>query len=192
MSPTSAPGVTARLILVRHGRASSGWDSHPDPDLDDVGRAQADAASEALVGLGPLALHTSPLRRCRQTALPLARHWDASAIVDPYVTELPSPEGVPMTERGAWLRDAIEGTWSDLGPRFQQYRARLVAHVSSIERDTVIVSHFIAINALIGAATGDDRIVIASLDNCARTMFDARGGTLRLVEIGTEADTLIR
>jgi broad specificity phosphatase PhoE len=189
MSLTSA---TARLILVRHGRASSGWDSHPDPDLDDVGRAQANAASDALAAVGPLALRTSPLRRCRQTALPLARRWDARAIVDPYVTELPSPQGVPMPERGAWLRDAIQGHWSDLGPRLLAYRARLVAHVASIERDTVIVSHFIAINALIGAATDDDRIVIASLDNCSRTTFDARHGNLRLVETGTEADTLIR
>jgi len=184
--------ATARLILVRHGRASSGWDSHPDPDLDDVGRAQADAASDALAALGPLALHTSPLRRCRQTALPLARRWGVGAIVDPYVTELPSPEGVSMTERGAWLRNAIQGTWSGLDSRFHDYRTRLVEHVASIERDTVIVSHFIAINALIGAAIDDDRIVIASLDNCARTTFDARDGTLRLVEMGDEADTLIR
>ncbi len=33
--------MTVRLVLVRHGRAAAGWDTHPDPALDDVGRAQA-------------------------------------------------------------------------------------------------------------------------------------------------------
>ena len=27
----------ARLYLVRHGRATGGWDVDPDPGLDDVG-----------------------------------------------------------------------------------------------------------------------------------------------------------
>ena len=47
--------------------------------------------------------------------------------------------------------------------------------------------------AAIGAATGDDRVVIASLDNCSVTVIDvSEDGTLTLVETGGEADTLIR
>ena len=40
-----------RLWLVRHGRAAAGWNVDPDPDLDEVGREQADrvAAPLALV-----------------------------------------------------------------------------------------------------------------------------------------------
>ena len=53
-------------------------------------------------------------------------------------------------------------------------------------------SHFIAINAAIGAATGDDRLLVRSLDNCSVTIFDVVGGALQLVESGHEADTLIR
>jgi broad specificity phosphatase PhoE len=65
--------------------------------------------------------------------------------------------------------------------------------ISSVKEDTVVFSHFIAINAVIGAATGDDRVVIASLDNCSITVFDVPGdGTLSLVSTGGEADTLIR
>jgi hypothetical protein len=30
-----------RLHLVRHGRAAAGWDTDPDPGLDDIGRRQA-------------------------------------------------------------------------------------------------------------------------------------------------------
>ena len=58
---------------------------------------------------------------------------------------------------------------------------------------TVVFSHFIAINAVIGAATADDRVVIASLDNCSITVFDVSdSGEIRLVETGGQADTLIR
>ena len=53
-------------------------------------------------------------------------------------------------------------------------------------------SHFIAINVAIGAALGDDRLVIRSLDNCSVTVIEVTDGALRLVEGGHEADTLIR
>jgi broad specificity phosphatase PhoE len=56
----------------------------------------------------------------------------------------------------------------------------------------VIISHFVAINAAIGAATGDDRVVIRRLDNCSRTTIDVDDGRLVLIEGGAEADTLIR
>jgi broad specificity phosphatase PhoE len=65
--------------------------------------------------------------------------------------------------------------------------------VSGIREDTVIFSHFIAINAVIGAATGDDRVVIASLDNCSVSEFEVDStGRITLVRSGGEADTLIR
>ncbi len=59
--------------------------------------------------------------------------------------------------------------------------------------DTVVVSHFVAINAAIGAALGTDQIVIAALDNCSQTVIDVVDGRLVLVEQGFEApDTLVR
>jgi asparagine synthase (glutamine-hydrolysing) len=64
---------------------------------------------------------------------------------------------------------------------------------AEIDTDAVVFSHFIAINVVIGAATGDDRMVIASLDNCSVTTVtsDRRGG-FSIDHIGNEADTLIR
>jgi broad specificity phosphatase PhoE len=56
----------------------------------------------------------------------------------------------------------------------------------------VIFSHFVAINAVIGRATQNDAVMIASLDNCSVTTFDVSGGVLTLLETGGEADTLIR
>ena len=181
-----------RLYLVRHGRAAAGWNVDPDPGLDDLGVQQANAMADVLAPLGPLALVSSPLLRCQQTAGALAQRWSTSAVIEPAVAEIPSPHGVPMTERVEWLRITMSGTWSVLEPRYSAFRDGVVACLAAMTTDTVVSSHFIAINAAIGAACHDDRVVIRSLDNCSITIVDVVDGQLHLVEGGHEADTLIR
>lgn len=181
-----------RLYLVRHGRAAAGWDTDPDPGLDTVGQQQARSVAERLAALGPLHIETSPLQRCRETAVPLADRWRATVSVEPRIAEIPSPEGIAMADRVEWLRAAMRGTWGDLGVRYTAFRDGVAAALRSRSSDTVMFSHFVAINAAIGAATGDDRVVIRSLDNCSVTVIDVIDGELHLVEGGHEADTLIR
>lgn len=185
-------GGVVRLYLVRHGRAAAGWDDDPDPPLDDVGRRQADELASQLAPLGPLPMLVSPLRRCRETAVPLASAWGIDPVVEPAVAEIPSPPGVPMGERVAWLRQAMAGTWAELDPRYRSFRDGVVARLLDCGADTVVVSHFVAINAAIGAALGDDRVVIDRVDNCSVTVLEAVAGQLRLVARGRQADTLIR
>lgn len=181
-----------RLYLVRHGRAAAGWDRDPDPGLDALGQQQADAVAERLAPLGPVDLVASPLRRCQETSRPLAARWSATVTTEPLVAEIPSPEGYTMETRIEWLREAMRGTWGQLGPRYTDFRDAVVARLVASPADTVVFSHFIAINAAIGAALGDDRLVIRSLDNCSVTTMDVVDGRLVLVEGGHEADTLIR
>lgn len=182
----------ARIYMVRHGRAAAGWDTDPDPGLDDIGRHQASRMATELGPIGPLALVTSPLRRCQETAGFLGRTWNVDASIEALVAEIPSPEGIPMGARIEWLRIAMAGTWSDLGPRYVEFRDGVAGYLRAITIDTVIASHFVAINAAIGAATDRDDVVIHSLDNCSVTVFDVSSGVLTLVESGHEADTLIR
>jgi broad specificity phosphatase PhoE len=181
-----------RLVLVRHGRATGGWDDDPDPGLDDLGRWQAEQLAAVLAGQGPHPILVSPMRRCQETAEPLARRWGVVPVIEPLVTEIPSPDGVPEGERVPWLREALTSTWTALGPRYLAFRDSVVQRLLQCPVDTVVVSHFVAINAAIGAAVGDDRLVIRSLDNCSRTVLDVEGDRLVLVEGGAEADTLIR
>jgi len=180
------------IYLVRHGRAAAGWDSHVDPDLDDLGWSQAGQVAEHLAPFGPMEILTSPLQRCRSTSEPLATIWGAEATVEPAVAEIPSPEGVSMSDRVGWLRRAMDQTWSDLGHPYVEFRDGVIDVVANCASDTVIFSHFIAINAVIGACLGDDRLVIRRLDNCSVTRVDRVDGALVLVEGGHEADTLIR
>lgn len=184
--------MSAVVRLVRHGRAAAGWNTDPDPDLDDLGRQQATSVADELMTLGPLAVVTSPLLRCRSTARFYADRSGQAVTVEPAVAEVPSPEGIEMADRVEWLRAAMQGTWFDLGPRYTSYRDEIATYVSGCVGDTVIFSHFIAINAVIGACLNDDRLVIRSLDNCSVTTVAVESGRLRLVEGGSEADTLIR
>lgn len=97
-----------------------------------------------------------------------------------------------MVDRVTWLRSAMAGTWAELPQVYREYRDDVLAWASAATTDTVVCSHFVAINALIGAATGDDRLVCVSLDNCSVTIIDVTDGRIELIEPGHAADTLIR
>ena len=192
--------LVIRVHLVRHGRAAAGWDTDPDPGLDELGREQAATTASQLANLASTgvehAVVSSPLRRCRETAGFLLEHWGWSAdrmtVVDA-VREIPSPPGIPMPERVEWLRRAMAGTWADLGSPYTDFRDGVLDFVRSRRQPVVVFSHFIAINAVIGACLDDDRLVIDSLDNASVTVIEVGPeGDLHLVERGRQADTLIR
>ena len=176
---------------MRHGRAAAGWDADPDPGLDPVGLEQADAVAARLAPLGPLPIRVSPLRRTRETAAALEATWGVTAVVDAGVGELQSPvDG--LTERHAWLVAAFQKRWPDLEPGVQQWRRHVLDTFAAIDADTVVVTHFVAINAVVGAATGDDAFVCFRPDNCSVTVIDVEDGRFRVVELGAEADTVVQ
>jgi len=192
----------ARLSLVRHGRAAAGWDTAVDPPLDDLGRGQA-ARTATILAAGVidsaegLDVVTSPLLRCRETADAFTSITGRAARVEARIAEIPSPPGIIVADRVTWLRRVMLGTWNELianeGAAYDNFLSDLIAWARAIRVDTVAFSHFVAINAVIGAATGDDRLVIRSLDNASVTTVNVDvDGSLTLLEGGTEADTLIR
>ena len=185
-----------QIALVRHGRASAGWDTAVDPGLDDLGQKQASEVSKKLdlIFAGQqVQIVSSPLLRCQQTAKPFAEIRALAVQICAEVAEIPSPSGVEMSGRVDWLRVAMQGTWADLGGEYVEFRDSVAEFVQSLETSTVVYSHFIAINAIIGSLIGDDRLVIRSLDNCSITLLDRdSAGNLRIAQTGHEADTLIR
>lgn len=186
-----------KLYMIRHGEAAAGWDADTDPGLSDKGRAQSQAVAreiEARVGR-KLPLISSPLRRCRETGDPLAASWGATARIDPRVGEIPSPIE-DLKARGEWLRVFMSGTWTD-GIKTQghldltAWRDGVAQALIELSEDTVVFSHFVAINAATSAATNDDRVLSFRPDNCSVTVFETDGKTLTLVERGREAETKV-
>ncbi len=182
--------MTARLYLVRHGRAAASWGEHHDPGLDEVGRVQADAAAARLAPLGPLPIVTSPLRRTRETAAAFERVWGATAEVDPAVGEVPSPTD-DLDGREAWLVGVLARRWADVDAALHGWRRSVVDALLARCNDTVVVTHYVAINAAVGAATNDDRIVCFDPDNCSVTVLETDGPELRVVELGAARDTKV-
>ena len=179
-----------RLYLVRHGRTSRGWDEELDPGLNESGRKQAERMAQRLAGLGPLPIMVSPMRRARETAAALETVWSNQAEILSAVSEIPSPTG-DLKERTAWLLKAMAGTWSELEPTFISWRDEVLRALASIRQETVIISHFIAINAAVGAAAGDDRLVCFRPDYCSVTTLEVGDGRIELVELGREAETTV-
>jgi pimeloyl-ACP methyl ester carboxylesterase len=93
----------------------------------------------------------------------------------------------------AYVRNAMAGTWTDLGAPFVDYRDNVVRFAHSVQVDAVLFTHFVAINAVLGAILGDDRLLIRRVDNCSVTILEQEpDATLRIVVGGEEADSLIR
>lgn len=180
-----------RLYLVRHGRPTATFAESPDAGLDATGVAQAEAAAHRLAPLGPLAIVSSPLRRTRETAAPLERLWARRAVIEAAVAEIPSP-GVALAQRGEWLRGVMAGRWADVSPALRDWRGAVIEALLALAEPTVVFTHYVAINAAVGEALGDDRVVVFAPDHTSVTALEADGGALRLLDRGAQAETQVR
>ena len=135
--------------------------------------------------IGPLPLVTSPLRRTRETAAALERHWGVVARIEPRIAEIPSPI-TDLRARGAWLAAAMQGSWDALEPIVQDWRHHLIEALLDCAEDTILVTHFIAINAAVGRALGEDRVVCFRPENGSISVIETAGRQLRLIERGSE------
>jgi broad specificity phosphatase PhoE len=187
-----------KLYLVRHAKPAATWSEDPDPGLDSIGVSQAERTAHALQARTPaLPILTSPLRRCRETAVPLERAWQRRAEIFMPVAEIPSPP-LPLHERHTWLRQAMQGTWAQMqqnapagSPDFLAWRANVIDSVQQLAAPAVIYTHYIAINVVVGAARGSDNVVCFRPDHASVTVVETDTNGIRLIELGAEAETLV-
>lgn len=175
----------SRLYLVRHGKAAAGWAEDFDPGLDGLGKEQAKGVAQALAHLGPLDVITSPLLRAQETAEPLSDIWGCTQRIEERVGEIPSPTK-DLMGRAQWLQDVMEERWSNLGEDLHSWRRAVFEALLALDTDTVVFTHFIVINAVVGVATGDRRVVCFWPDNGSITTVEADGSSLNLIERGDE------
>ncbi|MBV1905827.1 MAG: histidine phosphatase family protein [Pseudomonadales bacterium] len=179
----------AQLYLVRHGKAASGFAGHRDPGLDKTGQQQALHIAKQLAPLGPLPIISSPLLRTRETALPLCELWNTQAIIEHSIAEIPTPTQ-DLEKRSLWLKKVMQDTWDNLDTSLHAWRDALVNYLMSLEEDCVLFSHFVAINVAVSYANQDPRLISFQPDNASCTIL-SNVGELRILELGTEANTKI-
>ena len=182
----------ARIRLVRHGEAAAAWGgSDNDPGLSELGHHQAEATAQALASDPPARILTSPLRRCRETAAPMATILGLDPSVAPEVAEVPTPADLCDADRGDWLRSAFAGAWSTVsGGDYLAWRGGVARFAEGCE-DAVVFTHFVAINAVVSAALDDPRVVVFRPANASVTTLELIDGRLRVVELGAEAETRV-
>jgi broad specificity phosphatase PhoE len=180
----------ALIYIVRHGKAAASFTDDIDPGLDPSGVTQAQLSCAALQKHLPLVIKSSPLKRARETALPLLASTGQVVEIESRLAEIPSP-GISLQDRGPWLQQIMAGQWSQQTQALRDWRQGLIHALLSVDTDTAIFSHYVAINTAVGAATDDDQVMIFRPDNGSITILETDGKSLKLVQRGAEADTKV-
>jgi broad specificity phosphatase PhoE len=172
------------IFLVRHAEPEEAWGVHPDPGLSALGREQAELAARRLASLDLRACWSSPLRRCQETAAPFALASGLAVQADPAFGEIPTPAHVQ--DRRAWLQGVLEGRWSALGEDFTPWRASIVDALERLDEGTVVFTHFVAINVIVGALSAEDRVISFRPGHASITRLERIGGRLTVASLGDE------
>jgi hypothetical protein len=85
----------------------------------------------------------------------------------------------------------LHSNWTDVDDATTAWRDRLIEWVVGAHDDCVVFTHFVAINAVIGNATNDDRVTCMRVANTGVATVSNDGGRLALVEAPTEMNTKV-
>jgi broad specificity phosphatase PhoE len=155
----------SRLYLVRHGRTAGnkvryvGWGDEP---LDTIGRAQVRGLARTLARERIDVVYSSPLRRARDTARPIAESHGAPLHLRDGLKEIDYGEfqDVPKAERKLRLsrwhrRRRLPGGESlrDVFDRVAVVRAEVEAELNE-SRAVAVVAHFWSLRMLAGQLDG--------------------------------------
>ena len=193
-----------KIYLVRHGEAAEGWTSQ-DPPLSELGKSQA----QSLVGfvsstidensINNIDFISSPLNRCKETASLALEKIYSEILINDNFRELPSPT-LDLKKRVNWLRRILPLTWSELlkdketkdsGVNFIQWKKNIMNNIYSINKNTIIFTHFVVINSIIGEILKSDKIVNFQPSNCSITEIRKINDRLKLVKLGKSLESTV-
>jgi hypothetical protein len=83
-------------------------------------------------------------------------------------------------------------SWGQADPVLREWRDSVVSALTRLQVDTAVYSHFVAINAALGASIGDDRVLCFHPAHTSVTILETNGKVLSLVELGETAETTVR
>ena len=181
-----------KIILVRHGEASSSWEESADPSLSDLGNLQAEECANKLFNLEKINtfdLISSPLNRAQATAKPLSKKIAKLLTINPHFAEIPSP-GINLSERKEWLGKIFKMKLKDLEAPQRKWKEEIISEVENLTKPTIIFSHFMVINIIVSHLTKNDFVVSFYPDNCSiTTLSKSASGKIELISIGAELQT---
>ena len=193
-----------KIYLVRHGEATEGWTSQ-DPPLSELGKSQAESLVTFVSStidensINNIDFISSPLNRCKETASLALEKMYSEIVINNKFRELPSPT-LDLEKRVNWLRRVLPLTWSELlkdketkdsGVNFIQWKKNIMNNIYSINKNTIIFTHFVVINSIIGEILKSDKIVNFQPSNCSITEIRKINDRLKLVKLGKSLESTV-
>lgn len=178
------------ICLVRHGEAAATWGQVPgDPGLSDLGQQQAESVAQQLMGGGFRYIFASPMKRCQETSAPFARLSGLAVTTSRAVSEVPTPDG--LDDRVAWLQGFMAGTWETAPGIVLDWRDALIQQIETLPDNTVVFSHFVAINAVASHFEKSDQVMVFRPGHCSVTRLERSGSGMVIAERGSESATKV-
>jgi broad specificity phosphatase PhoE len=188
------------IYLIRHGRASSGWDTS-DPNLDLTGKDQSEKIALKLskIAKEPFDVFSSPLIRCIETAEPFSKITNKKIKIENKIIEIPSPIK-NLKKRVVWLKRVLPLTWNELISDedskeskidYFLWRENILKFFLSLKKDTFIFTHYLVINSVVSYLRKSDKVVFFNPDNTSLTHLSLSDKKLKIISLGDEASTLI-
>ena len=180
------------IFMVRHGEAAASWGEASDPGLSDLGKKQAlQTAQELQPLLGKqVNLISSPLLRAQETSKPLAElRGGANVVIEEAYSEIPSP--VPLAQRQDWLRAFMAQQWDVQPDSLTAWRSQMIKKLLELEQPSVIFTHFLVLNTVVGSIEGKSETLCFRPDNASVVHLKHCGNHLELVDIGRQMPTFV-
>lgn len=182
------------IYLIRHGEAAQAWDEAPDPILSTNGIQQAQNLAEIYLPTlkkSDFQLLSSPLARAQQTATPFQEALNIPININSNFAEIPSP-GIALADRRNWLKALFSKTIPELETPQLEWRNNIIQGIQSLEKDTLIFSHFMTINAIVGWIKNDNRVVSYYPNYCSITQIEKVGNQFFIKSLGKELSTVVQ
>ncbi len=180
------------VYWVRHGEAAAKWGQSKDPGLSKLGHEQAREASDQLLEVldgASATLISSPLARAQETAAPLAAALSCDVTIDERVREIPSPS--PLDGRQEWLRAFMRGRWSEQDQGLHKWRAGILDTLAELPSQTVVFSHFLVLNTVVGAQEGSDKTLLFWPANASITVLTENDQGSWDVALGEQMSSIV-
>ena len=182
-----------KIYLIRHGEAIDGWTSL-DPGLSKLGKKQTEDLKLSLKKKlkNKTDIISSPLLRCQETANISVSDSKKKIVFDDIFRELPSPIK-DLNKRVTWLKRVLPLNWEELEEDTESklsnidyylWRKKIINKIISFKNETVIFTHFVVINYVIGKIMNSNKVINFYPDNCSITEIGIEDNKMELIKLG--------
>jgi len=181
------------IYLIRHGEARAAWNEDPDPGLSEKGKQQSELLKKEISSDLPSHFDaiSSPLLRAQETAIPLKNRLGFELSINSSFTEIPSP-GIPLSERRDWLRRVFHLRVKELEEPQINWRNSIIQSLKQLQNDTIIFSHYMVINCVVGWINNSEKFVTFHPDNCSITKIKRVKDNFEIQNLGRNTLTTVQ